>query len=251
MRINIEIDEGLMREATRLSGVRTEKAAVEAGLRLLVETHAQKAIRRLRGKVRWEGDLAVSRRGRLCSLSILLLLVCSLYSRAQTATSNAKAAADLVPITLDMDWTRGRPDSHYGPNFIWLHTPCRSTDQSCECVAEFSYMEGPKFEAVVLPYGQSASMYVFLPAEDSSLKELEQTLSAKNWQEWLSQFGSRVGMVGLPKFKTETGFDVRAALQELGVKRIFAQFAALLGLPLQFLRRSTYQRSAKNGDQRG
>ena len=73
MRINIEIDEGLMREATRLSGVRTKKAAVEAGLRLLVETHAQKAIRRLRGKVQWEGDLAVSRRGRLCSLSILLL----------------------------------------------------------------------------------------------------------------------------------------------------------------------------------
>ena len=93
--------------------------------------------------------------------------------------------------------------------------------------SEFSYLEGPKFQAVVLPYRQDASLYVFLPAEDSSLNELEQTLTAKNWQEWLSQFKSREGMVGLPKFKTETGFDVRAALGELGVKRIFEQFTSL------------------------
>jgi Arc/MetJ family transcription regulator len=64
MRINIDIDDGLMREAMQCSGARTKKAAVEAGLRLLVEAHAQSAIRRLRGKVRWEGDLSVSRRGR-------------------------------------------------------------------------------------------------------------------------------------------------------------------------------------------
>ena len=65
MRTNIEIDDQLMREAMRHSGSRTKKAAVEAGLRLLVETHAQTAIRRLKGKVRWEGDLNQSRRGRV------------------------------------------------------------------------------------------------------------------------------------------------------------------------------------------
>jgi Arc/MetJ family transcription regulator len=65
MRTNIDIDDDLMRQAMRHSGVRTKKAAVEAGLRLLVETHAQSAIRRLRGKVRWEGNLDVSRRGRV------------------------------------------------------------------------------------------------------------------------------------------------------------------------------------------
>jgi len=64
MRTNIDIDDGLMREALRRSGVRTKRAAVEAGLRLLVETYAQQSIRRLKGKVRWEGDLNASRRGR-------------------------------------------------------------------------------------------------------------------------------------------------------------------------------------------
>jgi Arc/MetJ family transcription regulator len=61
MRTNIEIDDGLMRRAMQCIGARTKRAAVEAGLRLLAETHAQGSIRRLRGKVRWEGDLEQSR----------------------------------------------------------------------------------------------------------------------------------------------------------------------------------------------
>ena len=65
MRTNIDIDDRLMRQAMRSVGARTKKAAVEAGLRLLAETHAQGSIRRLRGKVRWEGDLEQSRRNRV------------------------------------------------------------------------------------------------------------------------------------------------------------------------------------------
>jgi Arc/MetJ family transcription regulator len=64
MRTNIDIDDLLMRRAMRSSGARTKKAAVEAGLRLLAETHAQGSIRRLRGKIHWEGDLNQSRQGR-------------------------------------------------------------------------------------------------------------------------------------------------------------------------------------------
>jgi Arc/MetJ family transcription regulator len=64
MRTNIEIDDRLMREALRSSGARTKRATVEAGLRLLVQVCRQDGIRRLRGKVRWEGDLNESRRGR-------------------------------------------------------------------------------------------------------------------------------------------------------------------------------------------
>jgi Arc/MetJ family transcription regulator len=61
MRTNIDIDDRLMRQALRCSGAPTKKAAVEAGLRLLAETHAQGTIRELRGKVRWDGDLNASR----------------------------------------------------------------------------------------------------------------------------------------------------------------------------------------------
>jgi len=64
MRTNIDIDDRLMREAMRSSGARTKRAAVEQALRLLIQTRAQKGIRRLRGKVAWEGNLEVSRQGR-------------------------------------------------------------------------------------------------------------------------------------------------------------------------------------------
>ena len=64
MRTNIDIDDRLMRTAMRNSGSKTKKAAVEAGLRLLTQTHAQVSIRRLRGKIQWEGDLLESRRNR-------------------------------------------------------------------------------------------------------------------------------------------------------------------------------------------
>jgi Arc/MetJ family transcription regulator len=64
MRTNIDIDDRLMRQAMRSSGARTKRAAVEEGLRLLIETRGQKSIRRLRGTVSWEGDLEASRTGR-------------------------------------------------------------------------------------------------------------------------------------------------------------------------------------------
>jgi Arc/MetJ family transcription regulator len=61
MRTNIEIDDSLMRRAMRSSGARTKRAVVEEGLRLLIETKGQARIRRLRGKVAWQGDLNSSR----------------------------------------------------------------------------------------------------------------------------------------------------------------------------------------------
>ena len=64
MRISIDIDDDLMREAMRRSGAATKKAALEEALRLLVQTRSQFAIRKLRGKVRWQGDLNQSRLAR-------------------------------------------------------------------------------------------------------------------------------------------------------------------------------------------
>ena len=65
MRTNIEIDDRLMREAMKQSGKRTKRATVEAGLRALLDIYKEAGVRKFRGKVRWEGDLAVSRLGRV------------------------------------------------------------------------------------------------------------------------------------------------------------------------------------------
>ncbi len=64
MRTNIVIDDELMREALKASGLKTKRAAVEAGLWLLVKQERQKGIRRLRGQLTWHGSLDEMRRAR-------------------------------------------------------------------------------------------------------------------------------------------------------------------------------------------
>lgn len=62
MRTNIVIDDQLMADALKATGARTKREAVEMGLRTLLQLRRQGAVRRLRGKVRWEGDLDAMRR---------------------------------------------------------------------------------------------------------------------------------------------------------------------------------------------
>ena len=57
MRTNIVIDDQLMAEALKASGYTTKKEAVEQGLKLLVQISKQRELRKLRGKIKWEGDL--------------------------------------------------------------------------------------------------------------------------------------------------------------------------------------------------
>ena len=64
MRTNIVIDDDLMAEAMRVTGIKTKRDVVEEALRVLVRTTQQKNILALRGNVQWEGDLNAMRQGR-------------------------------------------------------------------------------------------------------------------------------------------------------------------------------------------
>jgi Arc/MetJ family transcription regulator len=57
MRTNIVIDDKLMADALKTSGYKTKKGAVEQGLKLLVRMSQQQELRKLRGKIKWEGNL--------------------------------------------------------------------------------------------------------------------------------------------------------------------------------------------------
>lgn len=64
MRTNIVIDDKLMRDALRASGLKTKREAVEQGLRILVRLKQQEEIRKFRGKVEWQGNLDAMRSDR-------------------------------------------------------------------------------------------------------------------------------------------------------------------------------------------
>jgi Arc/MetJ family transcription regulator len=65
MRTNIVIDDKLMARAQELSGIDTKRQVVDEALRLFIRINEQKTVRKLRGKLTWEGDLGEQRRSRI------------------------------------------------------------------------------------------------------------------------------------------------------------------------------------------
>jgi Arc/MetJ family transcription regulator len=61
---NVLLDEELVETAKELTGTRFTKDVVDLALRRLVRNVRRRRILQLAGKVKWEGDLAMMRRGR-------------------------------------------------------------------------------------------------------------------------------------------------------------------------------------------
>jgi Arc/MetJ family transcription regulator len=61
MSTNIVIDDELMEAALKVTGLHTKKEAVELGLKTLVRLRKQEQIRKFKGKLHWDGDLAEQR----------------------------------------------------------------------------------------------------------------------------------------------------------------------------------------------
>ncbi len=66
MRTNIVIDDQLMLEALKATGIRTKRELVEEGLRSLIRLRKQASVRNYRGKLKWTGDLDEMRRDDEC-----------------------------------------------------------------------------------------------------------------------------------------------------------------------------------------
>lgn len=63
-RTNIEIDDGLIRQARKLTRLKTKRQIVDKTLELLVRSESRKGILRYYGSGIWEGNLKQSRRTR-------------------------------------------------------------------------------------------------------------------------------------------------------------------------------------------
>ena len=61
MRTNIVIDDKLMQDTLKATGLKTKREAVELGLRTLLRLRRQAELRSLKGKLRWQGDLDAMR----------------------------------------------------------------------------------------------------------------------------------------------------------------------------------------------
>jgi Arc/MetJ family transcription regulator len=64
-RTNIDLDEGLIRKARKLTRLKTKRQIVDKALELLVRSESRKSILRYYGSGVWKGDLRISRRNRV------------------------------------------------------------------------------------------------------------------------------------------------------------------------------------------
>jgi Arc/MetJ family transcription regulator len=64
MRTNIVLDEELIDQARKLTGIKTKRQVIQEALRLLIQLREQEQVRLLRGKLLWEGDLDEMRQDR-------------------------------------------------------------------------------------------------------------------------------------------------------------------------------------------
>jgi Arc/MetJ family transcription regulator len=64
-RTNIVLDEKLVGDALKATGLKTRRELVDYALRELLRRESQKRILRLKGAVHWEGNLSSMRQGRV------------------------------------------------------------------------------------------------------------------------------------------------------------------------------------------
>jgi serpin B len=96
---------------------------------------------------------------------------------------------------------------------------------------DYRYYETDQFQAIKLPYGKTPrlGMYLFLPKKSSSLADLETTLTAEHWQQWMTQFRMRQGSIQMPRFKLEYEVELKRALSALGMGVAFDGATANFG----------------------
>jgi Arc/MetJ family transcription regulator len=65
MRTNVVIEDDVITEAMRLTGIKTKRGVIDAALRTLVRLQRQRAVLALEGRIAWAGDLNALRKARL------------------------------------------------------------------------------------------------------------------------------------------------------------------------------------------
>ena len=111
------------------------------------------------------------------------------------------------------------------------------------------------YQAVRLPYmGGKLVMFVFLPHAVSSLDQLLQTLTADNWREIVTTgFKWNEGDLVLPKFKIESGLELKDTLRALGMRTAFepgrADFSGIFNDPhnIEKVRQNTFVEVGEEG----
>ncbi|MCA2682740.1 MAG: serpin family protein [Microcystis sp. M038S2] len=103
---------------------------------------------------------------------------------------------------------------------------------------DYPYYENDLFQSVSLPYGNGRlSMYVFLPKLGISLEDFHRQLNSKTWEQWMTHFKLKEGVIQLPRFKFDYEITLNDTLKALGMgvafDRNLADFSGMIAAAVE------------------
>ncbi|MDD4929817.1 MAG: serpin family protein [Gallionella sp.] len=147
-------------------------------------------------------------------------------------------SADSVCVLLNAIYFKGSWESQFEKSSTRPAPFMRSMDSRASVPfmyqkGRFKLLTGPDFSAVSIPYqGNNLSMVILLPQAADGLAVLEKQLTAPGLKEWLAKLDKvRAEEIELhvPKFRLETGFDLKPAFLKMGMKDAFHSAADFNG----------------------
>lgn len=120
----------------------------------------------------------------------------------------------------------------------------------------YEYLQTGAFSAIEMPYkGGQASLFVFLPEKNVSLKQLRERFLPDNWRQWMTSFKPEKVAVQLPKFKVQFGRTLNPVLADLGIKAAFdrgrADFSKMVPPPHHAFLSLVVQKTYMEVDEQG
>ncbi|MGL4499435.1 MAG: serpin family protein, partial [Planktothrix sp.] len=93
---------------------------------------------------------------------------------------------------------------------------------------EFAYYENALFQAIALPYGNTAevNLYIFLPNREVGLDLFLEQLNPENWNLWLKEYWENKPIrLGLPRFNIEYDIELKNVLTAMNMGIAFSSEA--------------------------
>jgi hypothetical protein len=113
-------------------------------------------------------------------IALVILVFVVSVSHALRSESPARESASSRQITLRMKWQRGS-NSHYGSNFVYLHTPCQN-GEACECSMSFKATNSKAFADYISSFGENKVPVVYEVAYGADGRaKTNQLMSVGTW----------------------------------------------------------------------
>jgi len=172
------------------------------------------------------------------------------------AVSSDTIAALLNAIYFKASWLHQFKSADTEKQPFYLNAKQSKKVNMMQQTKSFQYMENDLLQLLVLPYQRNdLSMLILLPKNPQGLSKLESQLNLNNMALWLTQLHDAKVAVKLPKFRTESSFDLVKILQTLGIRNAFdtkqADFSGMINSKRKFAISAVIHKALIDLDEKG